>query len=497
MEKGEIKTSTDPAINGGSESEKDLLKKIYQSVKQETPIPIQTEIIGTIPSWLKGNLLRNGPGQFEVGEESVDHLFDGLSFLHRFIIEGGEVKYQGRFLRSDIYEKAMKHQRLVFSGFGTPARHPDPCKTLFQRIFSIFEMEFPDNCNPLTRDSVAQERSMSDKLDVLDTVDIEKLVGVHTATAHPHCGRDGTTYNLGTTFSMRCKYCVIQVPPISKKNAGENAMSGASILSSIPASSYNPTYYHSFGISENYIIFVEQPLHINLFKVMLFSKLLGTRPMTECMEYHPDSKVRFHLIRRDDGTVISTHYTADAFFCFHHCNAYETDDGKDVVVDMCCFEDDDVLKRSTMDNIRKGNLHVEDCVVRRYVLPLGAETKEGGDNLVTMVDSEATATLSPDGSIHCIPEQLCDVSLELPQVNYADFNGRDYQYLYVRVGNMQKNKICFCFLCIGVILSCVTNLADDKQPPFLLVLDARTLTEIARAVIPLPISLFGIHGIFV
>lgn len=112
-----------------------------------------------------------------------------------------------------------------------------------------------------------------------------------------------------------------------------------------------------------------------LLLVMLFSKLLGTRPMTDCMEYHPGSKVRFHLIRRDDGTVISTHYTADAFFCFHHCNAYETDDGKDVVVDMCCFEDDDVLKRSTMDSIRKGNLHVEDCVVRRYVLPLGAETK--------------------------------------------------------------------------------------------------------------------------
>lgn len=46
MEKGEIKTSTDPAINGGSESEKDLRKKIYQSVKQETPIPIETKIIG-------------------------------------------------------------------------------------------------------------------------------------------------------------------------------------------------------------------------------------------------------------------------------------------------------------------------------------------------------------------------------------------------------------------------------------------------------------------
>lgn len=34
---------------------------------EETPEPISTEVQGTIPSWIHGNLLRNGPGKFEFG----------------------------------------------------------------------------------------------------------------------------------------------------------------------------------------------------------------------------------------------------------------------------------------------------------------------------------------------------------------------------------------------------------------------------------------------
>lgn len=34
---------------------------------EETPEPISTEVQGAIPSWINGNLLRNGPGKFEFG----------------------------------------------------------------------------------------------------------------------------------------------------------------------------------------------------------------------------------------------------------------------------------------------------------------------------------------------------------------------------------------------------------------------------------------------
>lgn len=34
---------------------------------EETPEPISTDVHGTIPSWINGSFLRNGPGKFEFG----------------------------------------------------------------------------------------------------------------------------------------------------------------------------------------------------------------------------------------------------------------------------------------------------------------------------------------------------------------------------------------------------------------------------------------------
>jgi carotenoid cleavage dioxygenase-like enzyme len=47
--------------------------------------------VGEIPSWLEGKLLRNGPGIQKIGEYQYNHLFDGLSILHNFIIKDGKV----------------------------------------------------------------------------------------------------------------------------------------------------------------------------------------------------------------------------------------------------------------------------------------------------------------------------------------------------------------------------------------------------------------------
>lgn len=41
---------------------------LVQSV-EETPEPIHTTVKGIIPTWIRGNLLRNGPGKFEFGNQ--------------------------------------------------------------------------------------------------------------------------------------------------------------------------------------------------------------------------------------------------------------------------------------------------------------------------------------------------------------------------------------------------------------------------------------------
>ncbi|XP_072174705.1 carotenoid-cleaving dioxygenase, mitochondrial-like [Diadema setosum] len=514
-----------------------LSSKLYRSIEGETTEPTDANVIGKVPAWLKGNLFRNGPGMFEVGPDKMDHLFDGLAFLHRFIIhEGGRIQYQGRFLRSDMYAAALKHQRLTFGGFGTMARHPDPCKTLFQRLLSLFKLEFPDNCNVnwmklgddyfVMTETPKLKKIDVDSLDVLDTVRIDNLLGVHTATAHPHTTRDGTTYNMGTAMSMRCRYSIIQIPPCPK---GSDPWDSASILTSIPSSTYCPSYFHSFGLTDNYIIFLEQPLRINTLKA-LTSKLTG-QPLTECMQFCKEEKARFYLIRRADGHVFPTHYTADAFFCFHHINAFEDGRGH-VAVDMCCYADDGILRRVTMANMLSNGLHTHDSRPLRYVLPLVQEEQAGslaekarqnGGSLVTMAGSRATATLNDDGSIYCHPEPLADVGLEAPAINYKEYNGRRYQYAYGVGGSTQDlHKIdletgtvstwsspgCFPSEPVfvpsptssaeddGVILSCVLDLEHEGKRPYLLILDARSFTEIARAEVTEKTKTFGFHGMF-
>ena len=38
---------------------------------------------GTVPSWLQGQLVRNGPGRMEVGPDKFNHIFDGSALMHR------------------------------------------------------------------------------------------------------------------------------------------------------------------------------------------------------------------------------------------------------------------------------------------------------------------------------------------------------------------------------------------------------------------------------
>lgn len=98
-----------------------------------------TFVAGTLPAWLKGSLIRNGPGLRRVGDTEYKHAFDGLALLHQFKIDGqkGTVHYRNRFLRSDAYIQNMKAGRIVVSDFGTRA-FPDPCKTILQRFMALF-----------------------------------------------------------------------------------------------------------------------------------------------------------------------------------------------------------------------------------------------------------------------------------------------------------------------------------------------------------------------
>ena len=79
---------------------------------------------GTLPQWLAGAVVRNGPGRFTTAKQNCSHLFDGMALLSRFEVDGAtnSVKWASRYLQSKAYEYARhENNGLLYNEFGTAA----------------------------------------------------------------------------------------------------------------------------------------------------------------------------------------------------------------------------------------------------------------------------------------------------------------------------------------------------------------------------------------
>uniref|UniRef100_A0A672JHW9 Beta,beta-carotene 9',10'-oxygenase-like n=1 Tax=Salarias fasciatus TaxID=181472 RepID=A0A672JHW9_SALFA len=374
------------------------------STVEETPDPIPTTIKGTIPSWINGSFLRNGPGKFEFGEDRYTHWFDGMAMMHRFHICEGNVTYSSRFLRSDSYVQNSEKNRIVVSEFGTFAS-PDPCKNIFERFFSRFQIpKATDNAavNFVKYKGdyyVSTETNYMRRVDPQSLETKEKYVAVNSATAHPHYDREGATYNMGNSYGRDGSsfYNIIRVPPPEEKEGEDSAeLNGAEVICSIPATEpRKPSYYHSFVMSENYIVFVEQPIKLDLIRFLLY-RIMG-KSFNQIMVWDPQCDTIFHLVNRHTGKVSQVRYYAGPMFTLHQINAFE--DNGFLIMDMCCGDDGEFIGDFTLENLR-------------------SETGEKMDKMLTSLISVTLQDLLQYGG------------LEFPHINYDKYNGRPYRYFY-------------------------------------------------------------------
>lgn len=521
----------------------ETIEPLVRSVK-ETPEPISTEVQGTIPSWINGKLLRNGPGKFEFGNTHYNHWFDGMAMLHQFKIDKGRVTYMSRFLNSDAYKNNSEKDRIVMSEFGTLAM-PDPCKNIFQRFLSRFEMLEPtDNASVsfvkykgdyfVSTETNFMHKVNPENLDTLEKVDWSKFIAVNGATAHPHYDPDGTTYNMGNSYGSKGGlYNIIRVPP--EKTDAKDTLQGAKILCSIvPANKSHPSYYHSFAMSENYVVFIEQPIKIDLLKIVT-CKLRG-RALSDGIYWDPTQETVFHLVDKQSGEVSSVKYHSKAISTYHQINAFEEDGF--LMLDMCCSDDGKVINNYLIQNLRKSGDALDEVYntmsrvfPRRFVLPLHVTGETPTDqNLNTRPSSAATCLKISEDKVFCQAEDLHGDDLheygglDFPQINYGKHNTRPYRYFYgcgfrhmvgdsvLKMDLKDKTlKVWYqkgffpsepAFVPSpdaveeddGVILSVVLTPSQDKGA-FLLVLDAKSFEELARAYVPVNMA-YGFHGIF-
>ncbi|XP_061449840.1 beta,beta-carotene 15,15'-dioxygenase [Rhineura floridana] len=519
-----------------------MVEAIFARNVEEHPEPLKAEVRGEIPSWMEGILLRNGPGMHTIGESKYNHWFDGMALLHSFTIKNGEVFYRSKYLRSDTYNCNIEANRIVVSEFGTMA-YPDPCKNIFAKAFCYLSHtipEFTDNClinimkngeDYYATSEVNFIRKINPRtLETLEKVDYTKYVAINLATSHPHYDSAGNILNMGTSIvdKGRTKYVIFKIPPsvpASEKKIKKTCLKHLEVMCSIPSRSLlHPSYYHSFGISENYILFIEQPLKLDILK-MATAYIRGAN-WASCLVFHKDDKTWIHLIDKRTKKPVSTRFYTDAMVLFHHVNAYEEDDH--VVFDIISYTDNSLYQTFYLKNLDSNFENVKFNSIptcKRFVVPLQCDKDaEVGSNLVRLPSTTATAVKENDGSIYCQPEILRE-EIELPRINY-DYNGKKYRYIFaaevkwspvptkvVKFDILTKSSLhweeehCWPAEPIfvpspsakeeddGIILSNIVT-SEPQKLPFLLILDAKTFKEIARAVVKVDMHL-DLHGLFI
>lgn len=217
------------------------------------------EISGSVPHWLSGTLIRNGPIKVTVDGQSNEHWFDGLAMLHAFSFDEGKVNYSNKFLRSDAYHTVFDEGSINYSGFAA-----DPCRSLFKQFFTFLipnsnpeihnanvnvaklaneyvaltEVPLPVKFDPITLETLGV-------LDFKDDLPKEKC----WESAHPHYDiQQKRTVNYLIKFGRTSYYTLYSI---------EDGSSERKIIAEIPVE--EPSYMHSFAVTENFIILTEFP----------------------------------------------------------------------------------------------------------------------------------------------------------------------------------------------------------------------------------------------
>jgi beta-carotene 15,15'-monooxygenase len=315
---------------------------------------------GSLPDWLSGVLVRNGPGTFEAGDGTVDHWFDGLAMLHRIGVDGAadRVTYRSRFLRSDAYWRARSGESA--GGFATGE------STLRERVVGALAGGTYDNANVICERVGDRYLALTETprwvavdprtLATLGAVEHEgPLVGQTTCA---HFGRDGsgTPVTFDVAFGRTSRYHVYELPDAGTRRP----------IASLSVD--RPAYMHSFALTSSYVILTEFPFTVD---PLAFLAPGRQGPFVEAYEWEPDRGTRILVVDRSTGELVAAPRTA-ATFGFHHVNAYE--DGPDVVFDLETVPDAEAVGALSLTRLRTGQLDAFAGRIDRYRLadPAGA-----------------------------------------------------------------------------------------------------------------------------
>ncbi|EPB86031.1 hypothetical protein HMPREF1544_07191 [Mucor circinelloides 1006PhL] len=396
--------------------------------------PVTLKLDGQIPSWVNGVMYRSGSGRYNVLLDNGDtfhigHPFDGLAMLHRFEISGEtqSVKYNSRHTSHGV-ERRIGQRDPTLLTFG-----PDPCKTIFGRIQSVyhhiskfganaalqendaeFDMvnvtvtpNFPLGADLEQETGVKRGEALVVKRDAntLQVVDPEtlkplkmftyahvskKLQGQLCASHHQYDEETDEYINFMVKLGPFPTFQTFSLGPYLPSPPGEKEAMPAPeprlhqpIWRHLGAwktmEALKPSYIHSFSMTKNYIIIPNFPYYYSFggLSAIYYSSAYQTFYWDETRH------TLFHVIDRHTGHHVAT-YEADPCFSFHTANAWDEDvelpggrKERVIYMDYCMYENTDIVDASfELGKTPTGKLDLDLVQPARYVFDKNTAHKE-------------------------------------------------------------------------------------------------------------------------
>lgn len=261
----------------------------------------QAWIEGKIPSDLRGDFFRNGPGLFERGGQRYHHWFDGDGMVHAWRFTDQGVSHQARFVRTKKFIAEQQAGEFLVPAFGTaikpkiPLRSSDTMNTANTNVIKM------DGCLYALWEGGSAHTLDAQSLATQELVTWSPELAGMPFSAHPKVEADGTMWNFGTMMGKLILY------KISKQGK---------LLQHHVMNAPNSAMVHDFVISQNHLIFMFSPISLNMDAVR------SGQSMVDSMEWKAQESTKVLVIEKADFSRTRL-MELPAMMLFHFGNAWE------------------------------------------------------------------------------------------------------------------------------------------------------------------------------
>lgn len=487
---------------------------VWEPVRTEVT-SVDLRVTGTIPDYLDGRYLRNGPNPIAEVDPSTYHMFGGAMFSGDAMVHGVSLRdgaaqwYRNRWVRTPTISKALdeplqakvksRHGMSLVSPSTNVISHADRTLALIEGGMAIYEL--------------------SDELDTIGSCGFDgTLSGGYTAHPHidPYTGEmHAVSHSFGHPNTVQ--YSVIGTDGRARRT--------------VDIGVHGPTAMHDFTLTEKFVVFYDLPVTFDVPKLirsipmprplrrpaeLVMRSLIGKINIPDPIaarsdrftkakpsipySWNPNYPARIGVMPRDGDNSDVRWIEIEPCYVFHPVNGYsETRNGSEVlVIDVVRYEtmfDTDLqsapndgspaLERWTIDMIR-GTVQTEGIDDRWLEFPKINETLTGKKHRYGYLPDFGGLRHDDGAGPAKARQQLVKVDFDTGSTCTTDFPPA------VTFGEMSfvpdpsaKTEDD------GVLVGYVTDrCADEGQ---LLILDASTLEAMATVQLPQRVPA-GFHG---